>query len=376
MSAERQRVLTALRPPTWMMRRTEVTREKRTVPLQLTAPAPTASCPPCAGPASSLHRRDQRHLTDLPWGPRAVPLQLLVRKFGCRQPTGARRLCTARRPDVVAPAARQTTRLSAVLQPIGPALGGQAGVRLAARLGRSTSAATLVRLGRAACGPPTPALQAMGVDAWAWPRGRRVGPSLVDRLRHRVLDLLPARSAAAVAAWLAPHPPLTVVCRERRPLDADGMRQGAPDAVPVVARVQLVDHRRDARAAFLRNQRGALQAAAARTAPARTPPEHAGPVTPMSQGRRRSPQPQRHRADAERQPRHAPWVAIDEARHTLQAQGIPRATSARQLGISRPTVSASRRRTTPPGPKRPPCQWTARGLTPVVLYRIRRWRER
>jgi hypothetical protein len=47
---------------------------------------------------------------------------------------------------------------------------------------------------------------------------------------------------------------------------------------------------------------------------------------------------------------------------------------ARQLGISRPTVYAYLRRTTPPGPKRPQCQWTARVLTPFVPYLIHRWR--
>jgi transposase len=51
-------------------------------------------------------------------------------------------------------------------------------------------------------------------------------------------------------------------------------------------------------------------------------------------------------------------------------------TIARQLGISRPTVYAYLRRTTPPGPKRPQFQWTARVLTPFVPYLIRRWRER
>jgi hypothetical protein len=50
-------------------------------------------------------------------------------------------------------------------------------------------------------------------------------------------------------------------------------------------------------------------------------------------------------------------------------------TIARQLGISRPTVYAYLRRTMPPSPKRPQFQWTARVLTPYVLYLICRWRE-
>ena len=68
----------------------------------------------------------------------------------------------------------------------------------------------------------------------------------------------------AVAAWLAQHPTITVVCRDRSPLYVDGIRQGLPDAVQVVDRFHLVDNLREAVEAFLKNQRGALQAAAAR----------------------------------------------------------------------------------------------------------------
>jgi transposase len=124
--------------------------------------------------------------------------------------------------------ARNTCRLVAALQAIGIALGGHAGARLAARLRLPTSAATLLRLVRVAPRPPVPALQAVGVDEWAWRRGHRDGTIVVDLTTHRVVDLLPERSAATVAAWLAQHPTITVVCRDRSPLYADGIRQGAP----------------------------------------------------------------------------------------------------------------------------------------------------
>jgi hypothetical protein len=76
-----------------------------------------------------------------------------------------------------------------------------------------------------------------------------------------------------------------------------------------------------------------------------------------------------------RPPRHARWVAVYEAVRTLQAQGTPIATVARQLGISRPTVYAYLRRDTPPGPRRLQRPPSARVLTPYVPHLIRRWRE-
>jgi transposase len=375
MSHELQTFATTLLPPTRRVRLTHVTVEKASIQLQLTATAPTAACPLCAMPSASIHSRYRRYLTDLPWGTRVVRLHLTVRKFICRYPNCARRIFTERLPELVAPYARKTPRFIVVLQALGIALGGKAGVRLAARLQFTTSPSTLLRLVRAAPVPHTPMLQAVGVDEWAWRRGHRYGTILVDLLTHRVVDLLPDRSAASLAAWLAQHPTITVVCRDRSPLYADGIRQGAPAAVQVVDRFHLVDNLREAVEACLRNRRGALQAAAARTAQALTPPGSAVPVTPMYQGRRRNLQNQEPRVGSERQPRYTPWGEIYAAVHTLQAQGLPIATIARPLGISRPTVYAYVRRTTPPGPKRPQFQWTTHVLMPYMPYLIRRWRE-
>jgi transposase len=366
-------LITALLPPTHTVRFTQVTVEQDTIYLQLAATAPTASCPGCARPSSAVHSRYQRHVTDLPCGPLAVRMQLFVRKFVCRNPNCVRRIFSARLPGLVATCARKTCRLVAALQAIGVALGGNAGARLAARLRLPTSPATLLRLVRAALVPHTPALQAVGVDEWAWRRGHRYGTILVDLATHRVVDLLPDRSAATVVAWLAQHPTITVVCRDRSDLYAEGIRRGAPHAIQVVDRFHLVQNLRQALEAFLINHRPALQAAAVGTAMARMPPMGLVPVTPMYRGRRRSSTPAQPREEAARPPRHGRWVAIYEAVRTLRAQGTPIATMARQLGISRPTVYAYLRRGTPPAPRRP--QRSGQVLQPYLPYLIRRWRE-
>jgi transposase len=357
------------------VRLTEVTIEHESVWLRLTTTAPTAYCPDCAVPSSAVHSRYQRRLTDLPWGTRAVCIQLTVRKFLCRNRVCGRHIFTERLPELAATYARKTTRLLTALQAIGIALGGQAGARLAARLALPTSAATLLRLVRATPAPHTPALQVVGVDEWAWRRGHRYGTILVNLTDHRVVDLLPDRSAATVAAWLAQHPTITAVCRDRSDLYADGIRQGAPNAVQVVDRLHLVHNLRQAVEAFLSNQRSALQAAAASTAMALTPADGPIPVTPMYRGRRQSPQTGRRRAEAECQWRHAPRIEVYHKVHMLHGQGMPIAMIARTLGISRPTVYADLRRDTPPSPKRPQWRRAAQVLTPYIPYLIRRWRE-
>ena len=366
-------LLTALFPPTCPVQLEAMTVEQETLHLRLTTTAPTACCPLCAAPSSAVHSRYQRHLADLPWGPLAVRLHLTVRKFVCRTTACARRIFTERLPDLAAPSARKTQRLIAALQAIGLALGGEAGARLAARLRLATSPTTLLRLVQAVLPPVPPTLQAVGVDEWAWRRGHRYGTILVDLATHRVVDLLPERSAAAVAVWLAQHPAIAVVSRDRSALYADGIRQGAPQAVQVVDRFHLVENLREAVEAFLGTQRPALQAAAVRTAQALTAAADPVPASPMYRGKRQCSQARQQRLTAEQQQRHAPWVTLYERIHALHGQGTPIAAIAPQLGVSRPTVYAYLRRDTPPPPRSP--QRTGQVLTPYRPYLLRRWRE-
>src|SRR6266566_167638 len=329
-------------------------------------------CPLCHVQTTRIHSRYTRTLADLSWGAYAVRVQLRVRKFFCDHPACPRQIFTERLPTVAAPWARRTLRLAQLLLAYGLALGGEAGARLVARLGLRTSADTLLRLVQTAPPPAASAPQVLGVDEWAWRRGQRYGTILVNLEDHRVLDLLPERSAESVAAWLAQHPTVRVVCRDRSALYAEGIRRGAPQAVQVVDRFHLVKNLRETIEAFLHNQQPALQAAAARTAQALTLVAGLGPVTAMYRGRRQCSHVEQQRREVEQQQRHAAWVTTYEAIHTLHAQGTPVATIAQQLGISRPTVYAYLRRATSPSPRSP--QRSGQVLRPYMSYVIQRRR--
>src|SRR5438105_13156858 len=268
------------------------------ITLEVAATPARVPCPLCHVQTTRVHSRYTRTVADGPWGTYAVRLQVRVRKFFCDHPACPRQIFTERLPPVVAPWARRTLRLAQHLSALGLALGGQAGARLAACFQWRTDPDTLLRLVRAAPTPDVSALQVIGVDEWAWRRGQRYGTILVNLEDHRVLDLLPERSVESVAAWLAQHPTIRVVCRDRSALYADGIRRGAPHAVQVVDRFHLVKNLREAIEALLHDQRPALQAAAASTAQALT--QVAGPVAapPMYRARHRCAQVGHQRQEA------------------------------------------------------------------------------
>jgi transposase len=321
-----------LLPPTRAVRLTEVTVEPEDVCLQLTTTALAACCPRCAVPSSSVHSRYQRRLTDLPWGTRPVHIQLMVRKFICRNLHCPRRIFTERVPELVAPYARKTQRLIAALQALGVALGGHAGARLAHRLGLPASRDTLLRLVRRLPLPVIPPLQAIGVDDWAQRKRQRYGTIVVDLERHQPVALLHDREADTLATWLHAHPGITIIARDRLKAYRDGARAGAPQATQVADRFHLLQNLAEALDQVFSAHGPALKAMS--TAHSRTPVvqpdgQTAVPIPPSI------PTPQAQTRAAQRRSRR---LAIYEQVWALHRQGWSNRAIAQHLGIGRMTV--------------------------------------
>jgi transposase len=254
--------------------------------------------------------------------------------------------------------------LRANLRDIALADGGEAGSRLAGRLGMPASPSYLLRLIRQSDSRPAPTPRVRGVDEWAKRKGKSDGAILVDLEERRVVDRLDAATAGAFSSWLQAHPGVEVISRDRGGAFTDGGREGAPDAIPIADRWHLLKNLGDAVEAYL--QRIQRQLPNPESPPATAP---SGAV----EGTRVPVMPRLTRHEQDRLRRRARRLDRDEAVRELKRQGLSLRAIARTLDLSRKTVRKDL--TVDAFPEMAPRRKRPSILDPHRAYLAQRWQE-
>lgn len=120
-------------------------------------------------------------------------------------------------------------------------LSGNTGAAISRYVGIPVSPSTILRvINRVNIQPRTSTSGIIGVDDWAFKKGRTYGTVIVDLERKEVIDLLPDREAGTLAEWLKNHPEIKTVSRDRYGPYALGVKKGAPNASQVADRFHLL----------------------------------------------------------------------------------------------------------------------------------------
>jgi len=200
-------------------------------------------CPSCGTVSRRVHSRYRRRVTDLPLSGRIVQLLVIARRFRCDAVLCGRQIFTERFAEgVLAPSARRTARLESIVHHLGLALGGRPAAGFAKRLMLPVSKDTLLRVVRRRTRTPADPLKVIGIDDWAWRRNHRYASIICNLEKRRVVKLLPDRELATAQAWLAAHPTIEIVARDRGGGYGEAAARALPHAEQVADRWHLMEN--------------------------------------------------------------------------------------------------------------------------------------
>lgn len=220
--------------------------EDSIISIDLESSAKKSVCPKCGQESTATHSHYMRYPADLAWADRAIVFNLKVKRFFCRNKECPKRTFAEQFPEVVRPYARQTNRVLEKQLRIGLNTSACTAEKLldAEQIGISDS--TVNQMVRDLPDPEAQPVRVLGVDDWAKRKGQKYGTILVDLERARIVDLLNDRTSETLAKWLKQHPEVEIVSRDRSQTYAEGIADGAPNAVQVADRWHLLKNLSDA----------------------------------------------------------------------------------------------------------------------------------
>jgi transposase len=198
-------------------------------------------CPSCGCVGERRHSRYTRIFCDLPTSGYSVKVLMLSGKYFCDNPDCTQKVFTERFKKEISPYHRRFNRCTELLRSLALELGGNKGSAISRLTNLPVSPSTILRIiKRQDLLVPQMTSGIIGIDDWAFKKGKTYGTIIVDLYQNKVIDLLPDRESATICQWLKGHQEVTVISRDRGGPYSKGAREGASQAIQVADRFHLL----------------------------------------------------------------------------------------------------------------------------------------
>jgi transposase len=204
---------------------------------------------------SAYHGTYTRTVQDLPILNKGVKLKIKAYEYYCTTPDCKTRSFAEDYDGFVGRCGRMTYRCEDFIRTLAFETNCEGAAMICKLIGIKISGDTIIgMLRKLADSTIQPMGDAIGVDDFAYRKGRRYCTVICDGATHRPLDILEGRDGKALKEWLAKNKQVKVVTRDRAGAYASAIAEILPGAMQVADRFHLHQNLLDAIKQALRSE--------------------------------------------------------------------------------------------------------------------------
>ena len=206
----------------------------------------TSICPDCRRRSKIVRGKYIRGLLNLSIYTFKTTIQLIVRKFKCLNCECKRKMFSEQFIGVTKRYARITNQLKDMLSLVFLEVSARKGSYLSKLMKVELSPSTCLRYVHQLEVPTQFDITDIGIDDWAYRKGRSYGSIVVDSKTMRTIDLIETRLTDDVSEYLKQYNDLKTVTRDRAPSYAAAINSSHSNAIQIADKFHLVKNLGDA----------------------------------------------------------------------------------------------------------------------------------
>ncbi len=198
-------------------------------------------CPACKKVSTRHHGMYHRRVQDLPVFGKSVWLDINAIEYQCENPACSRMSNVETFQGFLHYKKRMTNRCIFLICALALETSCETASAICGAMGIKVSGDTVIRmlLERARETPPEVVGDFVGVDDFAYKKGRTYCTVLVNGETHRIIDILEGRDADTLQAWLKENKQIRRFTRDRASSYAKAIAKILPDAMQIADRFHL-----------------------------------------------------------------------------------------------------------------------------------------
>lgn len=218
-----------------------VNEDEHSIVIHLKSITSACGCPSCQMVSTHYHGTHLRTVQDLPILGKNVQLKITAHEYKCLNSDCSVTTFSENFVHFLDARSRMTERCQSFICALALETSAEGCAKICHQMGLSISGDTIIRLLLSKFNEQDTNFlgDTIGIDDFAFKKGRTYGTILVDEATHLPIDLLAGRDGSTLKAWLKQNPHIKTVTRDRASAYAKVLSEELPDVMQIADRFHL-----------------------------------------------------------------------------------------------------------------------------------------